>query len=286
MLEIYLLEHLAAFAECGTLSAASEKLHLSQPALSRSMQKLEELLDVTLFTRQKNKLTLNENGKLAAEYALQILALEHNMIEGIRDFDRKNHTISIGCCAPVPLEELVPLLTDHYIGMTIASELRGDNLLLDGLLQGTYQLAVLHENPQNKDLHAVPCGHEQLYISLPPAHPLASYPGLYLKDLDGQSLLLYTKIGFWYEFCVQKMPNAKFLMQNERDVFVELVEASALPSFTTDVKIKCGQSRPNRVNVLILDSEASVTYYLACKAADKKYFRPFFQRLHEHTLKV
>lgn len=284
MLEIYLLEHLAAFAECGTLSAASEKLHLSQPALSRSMQKLEELLAVTLFTRQKNKLTLNENGKLAAEYAMHLLASEHDMIKGIRDFDRKNHTIFIGCCAPVPLEELVPLLTNHYIGMTIASELRGDQLLLDGLLQGIYQLIVLHEKPQSKDLYAVPCGCEQLYISLPPAHPLASYPGLYLKDLDGQSLLLYTKIGFWYEFCVQKMPHAKFLMQNERDVFLELVEASALPSFTTDVKIKCGQSRPNRVNVLILDSEASVTYYLACKATDKKYFQPFFQKLHEHSL--
>lgn len=284
MLEIYLLEHLTAFAECDTLSAASEKLHLSQPALSRSMQKLEQLLNVTLFKRQKNKLTLNENGKLAAEYAMRILALEHDMIEGIRDFDRKSHTIFIGCCAPVPLEELVPLLTNHYIGMTIASELNSNQPLIDGLIQGNYQLVVLHEKPQNEDLYTVPCGQEQLYISLPPAHPLANYPGLYLKDLDGQSLLLYAKIGFWYEFCIQKMPHAKFLMQNERDVFLELVEASALPSFTTDVKIKCGQSRPNRINVLILDSEASVTYYLTCKTADKKFFQPIFQKFHEPSL--
>lgn len=56
MIEIYLLEQLKAFHDCGTLSAASEQLHLSQPALSRSMKKMEEILGVTLFERQKIKL--------------------------------------------------------------------------------------------------------------------------------------------------------------------------------------------------------------------------------------
>ena len=42
MIEIYLLEQLEAFARCGTLSGAAEELHLSQPALTRSMKKLED----------------------------------------------------------------------------------------------------------------------------------------------------------------------------------------------------------------------------------------------------
>ena len=57
MIEIYLLEQLEAFARCGTLSAAAEELHLSQPALTRSMKKLEELIGVPIFERGKNKLT-------------------------------------------------------------------------------------------------------------------------------------------------------------------------------------------------------------------------------------
>ena len=67
MIEIYELRQFAAFAGCGTLSEAANILHLSQPALSRNMKKLEEELGVALFTRRKNRLELNENGKYAQE---------------------------------------------------------------------------------------------------------------------------------------------------------------------------------------------------------------------------
>ena len=53
MIDTYLLEQLCAVLDCGTLSAASEKLHLTQPSLTRSMQKLEDLLGVKLFDRAK-----------------------------------------------------------------------------------------------------------------------------------------------------------------------------------------------------------------------------------------
>ena len=42
MIEIYLLEQLNTFVSCGTLSEAAEKLHMTQPTLSRSMRKLED----------------------------------------------------------------------------------------------------------------------------------------------------------------------------------------------------------------------------------------------------
>lgn len=38
MIEIYLLEQLNTFVSCGTLSEAAEKLHMTQPTLSRSMR--------------------------------------------------------------------------------------------------------------------------------------------------------------------------------------------------------------------------------------------------------
>ena len=77
MIEIYLLEQLATFEECKTLSKAAEKLLVSQPALSRSMQKLEDKIGVRLFERSKNRIFLNKYGKLAASYARQIINKEN-----------------------------------------------------------------------------------------------------------------------------------------------------------------------------------------------------------------
>lgn len=64
MIELYELRQFAAFAGCGTLSDAAKLLHLSQPALSRNMKKLEEELGVTLFTRTKTGWSSMKTGSM------------------------------------------------------------------------------------------------------------------------------------------------------------------------------------------------------------------------------
>ena len=73
MLNLLELEQLAAFAAEGTLSKAAEKLHISQPTITRTMQHLEEDFGVSLFRRTKNHIALNETGWKAVEYAERIL---------------------------------------------------------------------------------------------------------------------------------------------------------------------------------------------------------------------
>ena len=152
MIETHLLKQLVTFAKCGTLSAASEELFITQPALSRSMQKLEEIFDVKLFERGKNKITLNATGILAVERAEIILNEINDMIEKVRFFERSQHTISFGCCASIPYREMTSLISQTYPEMSINSELKPDSQLLKGLYDETYQLVILHERPQDEKL--------------------------------------------------------------------------------------------------------------------------------------
>ena len=110
MLELYELRQFAAFAKAGTLSEASETLHLSQPALSRNMKKLEEDLGIALFLRQKNKLELNDNGMYVLELTKKLLEDADLLVAKARDYDRRNRTITLGLCAPAPAWLLMPLL--------------------------------------------------------------------------------------------------------------------------------------------------------------------------------
>ena len=58
MTDLALLTQLVAYADHGTLSAAAEQLHTPQPALTRAMKRLEDELNLPLFTRSKNHIAL------------------------------------------------------------------------------------------------------------------------------------------------------------------------------------------------------------------------------------
>lgn len=199
------------------------------------------------------------------------------MIDQIREFDRKKRTISVGSCTPILIPDLVCLLSSLYEGMTISTEVTGDPDLVQQLRENKYQLAILHEEPDEKEFFSLPIESEHLYVFLPPVHPLADADGLYLKDLDGQTFLLYSQIGFWDGLCRRKMPSARFLVQQEYDVLGELVENSAFPSFTTDYIMQREPNRTDRIAVPILDEEANVTYYCTCLRSERTKFRPLFQ---------
>ena len=267
MFELYQLEQLLAVAECGTLSSAAEQLHISQPALSRSMQRLEAELQVTLFTRQKNKIELNESGRMAVDYARKVIEQSRDMISRIQAFDRSRRTILVGSCAPAPLWEIPPRLSDLYPDMTISYEIRENEVLLQGLRDGVYQLIVLPFAVEDPGIICERYGEEHLFFSLPPAHPLSGSKALYMKDLNGETMLLRSRLGFWRNLTVQKVPDTRFLEQEDM-AFNELVRASALPSFTTDVALRRGGNAPNRVNIPILDEEAGVTYYCLYSRSD------------------
>ena len=278
MFELYQLGQLLAVAEQGTLSNAAEQLHISQPALSRSMQRLEAELQVTLFNRQKNKIELNENGRMAVDYARKIMEQSQDMISRVQACDRSRRTILIGSCAPMPLWEIPPLLSDLYPDMTISSEIRENEVLLQGLRDGLYQLVILPHPVDEPEITCVKYGEEHLYFSLPPAHPLSGSKGLYMRDLNGETMLLRNRLGFWRDVTDKKMPDTRFLEQ-EDIAFAELVRSSALPSFSTDAALRRDGNPANRINIPILDEEANVTYYCLYKPHGRNDLSAFLKAL-------
>lgn len=270
MIEIYVLEQLKAFYHFGTLSAAAEHLHLSQPSLSRSMQKLENNLGVKLFDRQKNRISLNETGKLAAQYAVQILNEETNMEQRVRAYDRSLRTVSIGSCAPGPLLLLLPQASGAFPDMTVSSNIELEDALLKGLDCGDYTMIVLNHPIEGEEYHCQKYETEQLYLSVSHFHPAAAMKSITFKEADGQNFIMHAHVGFWENIVRQKMPNAKFFLQDDIEAVGELQRSSDLPSFSTDISLRVLKSRQNnRVSVPFQDTDAFVTYYLICSTKNK-----------------
>ena len=154
------------------------------------MKKLEEELGVTLFTRTKNHIELNETGLVAAKYAGNVLDAAAAMKTGVAEFERKRRTIAVGSCAPAPLWKLLPALAGKYAEGTVSSDIRSSEEVLRGLAEDRYQIAVLPYPPEDEAYHSRPFMKEQLYLSVPPAHPLSTREGVFFKELNGETFLL------------------------------------------------------------------------------------------------
>lgn len=280
LIEIYLLEALKAFHDTGTLSAAAEQLHLAEPSVSRAMKKLERILEVSLFDRGKNKIVLNETGKLAVEYATRILKEEEIMVKQIRLFDKSLHSISLGSCAPGPIMELLPLMTGIFSDRSITSDSKTEEQLVDGLHRGEYDLILLNKPIMTDEYYCTLYGTEQLYLSVNPIHPVATKKTVTFSEMDGQRFIMFNKVGFWENIVKVKMPNSKFYKQEDLDAVSELASKSNLPSFSTDITQRVIPSRRNgRVNIPFSDPEAFAQYYLICKKNKKKNYLDLFERL-------
>jgi DNA-binding transcriptional LysR family regulator len=278
MIDIQLLEQLLTFRECGTLSAAAERLHLAQSSLSRSMQRLEELLGVPLFDRQKNRITLNHAGMLAADYAKKVLDAEEDLVRQVYAFDRSLHTLTIGSCAPGPLMALLPNATGLLSGMAISSAIESEERLLEGLRQGEYGLILLDHPVDEETLYCRKYRSEQLYLSVKPMHPAAAYEQISFADMDGQNFIMFSRVGIWDQIVREKMPNAQFFLQDDVYAVGELARYSELPAFTSDISLKMIGSRQNdRINIPFSDPESRATYYFICRQDEQSKWRALFQ---------
>lgn len=279
MIDINLWNELAVLEDSGTLSKAAERLYISQPALSRSMNRLEEELGVTIFIRSKNKITLNENGKLAAKYAKEIIRYEENAITSIKTFDIRNHTISIGSCAPIPLSELTEATSILYRDFTISSKLDESKALLSNLKSKIYDICIFNQEIQDSELINFKTCSEKLYLSIDKTHPLAQKNGIYLSELNNQNVLLYSEIGFWYNLVKNKAPNANFLIQHDNNTFNTLLNTTSFPSFVTNKSLSIYKRDQNNYKVIIpiLDKEATVNYYSVVLKENQKRFKQLFE---------
>lgn len=179
----------------------------------------------------------------------------------------------IGSCAPGPLWDLVPDVSTLATGMTIAYEILDNESMLEKRLRdGTY-LFILLSHPLDDDaILCKPYLKEQLFVSFPASHPLANRKQLWAKDLAGLTMLLFSSLGIWSHYH-DRMTKTHFILQTDRQAFSDLVTASVLPNFVTNISREHQNPQLNRVIIPLMDKEAKKTFYLCARKDDRSLFQ-------------
>ncbi len=174
-------QHLQAFvaiAENGSFSAAAERLHLTQPAISKRIALLEEQLRAPLFDRIGRQVALTQAGQVLLSKAKLILGEVIAAQRAIADLQGDvQGKLSIATSHHVGLHYLPPYLREFS---TRYPQVKLDLHFLDSeqayheILQGRFDLAIITlALSQDPRLQSHTLWHDQLHFVVAPSHPLA-----------------------------------------------------------------------------------------------------------------
>ncbi|WP_137295482.1 LysR family transcriptional regulator [Nocardioides dongxiaopingii] len=183
------LQYLAAVTQHGSLRRASERLHLSQPALSEAISKLERELGVTLLDRRRSGARISRDGRELLQHMVEVLEAVDRLKVAAGDRSARSRQVRLGTVNAATTTLLVPAIA------RVQAEHPETNLELltlqqpdidQGLLEGSLDLGlvnVLGGDDPPVDLVGTDLVHGRPVVVLPTSHPLAARSHVTVDEL-------------------------------------------------------------------------------------------------------
>lgn len=186
------LAALTAVADCGTFSAAADRLHTVQSNVSAHIARLERQLGVTLVDRSAGRLT--EEGEVVVARARRVQNELDALVADVNAL--RNEVVGdvrVGIIGTVA-RWLVPALHHRmslaHPGVHMIIVDASTTSLAPQLLAGSLSLAIVNLPIADPDMAITPLFDEDMIAVIPNDHPLSSRSSLSIDDLDGIPLIL------------------------------------------------------------------------------------------------
>lgn len=190
------VRYFVAVAEERSFTAAAERLHITQPPLSRQIQLLEDFLNVQLLKRETRPIELTEAGRLFYEQSLQLLnRIEQMQIATTRLGQNYQHQLSIGFVVSTIYSGLPALIQNfrttyantklHFLEMNSAEQ-------IEALKSGRIDIGFGRVRMHDPSIFRKVLREERLALAVPYSSDLAtSNDHVVLNDLNNKSLIVY-----------------------------------------------------------------------------------------------
>lgn len=173
---------------------AAARLNMSQPPLSKHIQRMEEQLGVRLFDRDQRNVRITPAGTALARHATQLLAQSALAVRAVQQIERgETGQIRIGFVAAAiflnidrlfqSIEQQVPGVDIIWQEMSTAEQIEA--VALDRIDLGIAQRPQVSEEMGSQVIARVP-----LVVALPQTHPLAGEESIYLRQLANDSFIM------------------------------------------------------------------------------------------------
>ena len=172
------LQAFLAVAETQSFSRAAEQLHLTQPAVSKRIATLEDLLGTRLFDRIGRRIALTEAGNVLLPKAQRILFTVEDSRRALANLSGQvGGKLTLATSHHIGLHRLPPLLkqyTQHHPEVALDLHFVDSELAYQGVLDGTLEMAIVPLAPHPvEQLHVVELWRDRLCVVCTSDHPLA-----------------------------------------------------------------------------------------------------------------
>lgn len=176
-----------AASDLGSFRSAAKVLHLSESALSRRIDKLEDALGVELLTRTTRKIELTTIGRTFVHRARNVILELESALIGIKDVAEQLSGEVTLACVPSAVGYFLPSVLDEYrklypkIRVRVLDE-SSSNVLL-AVTRGDADFGVTYIGTQEADIHFQPLIEEAFVLACPTSHPLSKHKKVTWKDI-------------------------------------------------------------------------------------------------------
>jgi LysR family hydrogen peroxide-inducible transcriptional activator len=188
------LKYIVAVARERHFGKAAEACYVSQPTLSVAVKKLEEELDVKLFERSANEVTVTPLGEEIVRQAQAVLEQAANIKDiAKRGKDPLAGPLKLGVIytiAPYLLPDLVRQVITHSPQMPLVLQENFTVKLLEMLRTGEIDCAILAEPFPDTGLALAPLYDEPFFAAVPTSHALAKLDSVTTEQLKSETMLL------------------------------------------------------------------------------------------------
>ena len=262
-MELNQLQQLVVIADEAVLSRAAEKLHISQSALTRSIQRLEDEFGVQLFERTKNSMKLNEAGALVVKHARMVLKEADMLTAKLEAFKKRHQAMHIVTCAPAPLWKLTAEMSHKYPDIQITSEMPDENEIVSLLLTEKASIAITRQDIHTDAIDSMPFIDEQLWMQIPLSDPLSRKKSIHFSDLRGKEIREYIHTGFWHQLHRDCIKEAHYIEYDDIMVYTNAILSQKPLTFVTELAHTQHKDMEGCVCVPIVDEEATAHYRIA-----------------------
>ncbi|HEX6144382.1 MAG TPA: LysR family transcriptional regulator [Geminicoccaceae bacterium] len=235
-MEMYQIRYFLAVCDTLNFTRAAERCNVTQPALTRAIQKLEDEFGGLLFRRERHLTHLTDLGRLMRPQLEQIWHQTEAAKSTAKGFLRlEDADLTVGVMCTIGPLRGIGFLNDFQhanrgIGLTLREGV--PRLLSELLRDGTIDIAIMAQaDPFDERFDVHPLYRERFVVAFPPGHRFMAQNGVRIADVEGETYL--SRINCEYRdhlrtLCAEHGFTPTYAFRSEREDWIQTMVAAGM----------------------------------------------------------